>query len=316
MSHSVAGVGADTPLLRAAGVSRVFNTAAGDRVANEHVDLSVERGELVVLIGPSGAGKSTLLNLLAGLDRPTEGSVSLDGNDYANLSDGQLAELRRDRIGYVFQAFGLLPMLSARENVEIPLRLARTAPVERDRRVVEILTELGLAAHLNQRPGELSGGQQQRVALARALVGRPQLILADEPTAQLDSATAGRILSLIHDLVRRHAVAAVVTTHDPALVDLADRVIELRSGRATPFRRTAGAPAAAGSVSPAVSVPAERLGPDRPRPAGTVAPGGPVGAGTFTTAAPEERDLFADPVLEPETAPIPPTRRSGRHSAD
>ncbi|WP_353651352.1 ABC transporter ATP-binding protein [Nakamurella sp. A5-74] len=240
----------ERPLLQADGVTRVFRTGAGEVVAVDHVDLMVGRGELVVLIGPSGAGKSTLLNLLAGLDRPTDGRVLLDGNDYAALSDVELAALRRDRIGYVFQAFGLLPMLSARENVEIPLRLTRTAVPERDRRVVAILTEMGLAGHLDQRPGELSGGQQQRVALARALAGEPQLILADEPTAQLDSATAGRILALIHDLVRERGVAAVVTTHDPALIDLADRVIELRGGRARDREHPAAPIVPAADMSP------------------------------------------------------------------
>jgi putative ABC transport system ATP-binding protein len=190
--------------------------------------------------------------------------------------------VRRDRIGYVFQAFGLLPMLSARENVEIPLRLTRTAVAERDRRVVEILTELGLAGHLDQRPGELSGGQQQRVALARALVGEPQLILADEPTAQLDSATAGRILTLIHELVRRRGVAAVVTTHDPALIDLADRVIELRGGRAHDHLR------------PVPLVPDESPRTDEiPVVRAPLPPGGPDGA---------DREAVL--------------RRRGRHSAD
>lgn len=265
VSHLVSG---EPPLLQADGVTKVFRTGAGEVVAVDHVDLTVGRGELVVLIGPSGAGKSTLLNLLAGLDRPTDGRVLLDGNDHAALSDVELAALRRDRIGYVFQAFGLLPMLSAQENVEIPLRLTRTAVLERDRRVVAILAEMGLAGHLDQRPGELSGGQQQRVALARALVGEPQLILADEPTAQLDSATAGRILALIHDLVRERGVAAVVTTHDPALIDLADRVIELRGGRARDWQRPAApiAPAAADLSPRTDEIPV--VGSDRSQPKG------------------------------------------------
>ncbi|MDQ2844950.1 MAG: ABC transporter ATP-binding protein [Actinomycetota bacterium] len=199
-------------------------------MANNHIDLSVRPGELVVLAGPSGAGKTTLLNLLAGLDRPTSGQVMLAGQNYAQSSDRQLSQLRREYIGYVFQSFGLLPMLSARENVEVPLRLLRMPAAERDARVDEVLAEVGLTGHGEQRPYELSGGQQQRVSLARALVARPRLLLADEPTAQLDSATAGTILELIQHLVHRLGVAAVVTTHDESLMALADRVVLLHDG--------------------------------------------------------------------------------------
>lgn len=219
-------------LLVAHDVTRVFKTPAGDRVANNHIDLSVRPGELVVLAGPSGAGKTTLLNLLAGLDRPTSGQVMLAGQNYAQSSDRQLSQLRREYIGYVFQSFGLLPMLSARENVEVPLRLLRMPAAERDARVDEVLAEVELTGHGEQRPYELSGGQQQRVSLARALVARPRLLLADEPTAQLDSATAGTILELIQHLVHRLGVAAVVTTHDESLMALADRVVLLHDGTA------------------------------------------------------------------------------------
>ncbi|MDQ6658755.1 MAG: ABC transporter ATP-binding protein [Actinomycetota bacterium] len=210
----------------------MFKTPAGDRVANNHIDLSVRPGELVVLAGPSGAGKTTLLNLLAGLDRPTSGQVTLAGQNYAQSSDRQLSKLRREYIGYVFQSFGLLPMLSARENVEVPLRLLRMPAAERDARVDEVLADVGLTGHGEQRPYELSGGQQQRVSLARALVARPRLLLADEPTAQLDSATAGTVLELIQQLVHRLGVAAVVTTHDQSLMALADRVVLLHDGTA------------------------------------------------------------------------------------
>ncbi len=237
------------PLLTARGVTRVFATPAGDRVANDHIDLAVRPGELVVLAGPSGAGKTTLLNLLAGLDRPTAGEVVLAGKKYAELGDRELSQLRREYIGYVFQAFGLLPMLSARENVEVPLRLLRTAPAQRDARVIEVLDEVGLTGHLDQRPYELSGGQQQRVSLARALVARPRLLLADEPTAQLDSATAGTILELIQHLVHRLGVAAVVTTHDETLISMADRVVHLHDGVATEVSSTGSAEPSGGRHS-------------------------------------------------------------------
>ncbi|QTX03915.1 ABC transporter ATP-binding protein [Agromyces archimandritae] len=218
--------------VEAIGVSRVFATAAGEVRAVDDVSLAVSPGELLAVTGPSGAGKTTLLNLLGGLDRPTAGRVELAGIDLGSLDEDALAELRRERLGYVFQSFGLIPVLSAAENVEVPLRLRRTPPAERDARVAEVLGLVGLADHAAQRPYELSGGQQQRVGIARALAASPQLLLADEPTGQLDSGTAATVMDLIGDLVHSQGVAAVVSTHDPALVSRADRVLELRDGRA------------------------------------------------------------------------------------
>src|SRR5215207_6789647 len=210
--------------LRAESVSRVFDSRAGAVHAVEGVSLEVRPGELLVITGPSGAGKTTLLNLLGGLDRPTSGRVV--------LGEDELAAVRRDRLGYVFQSFGLIPVLSAAENVEVPLRLQRMAPAEREQRVAEALELVGLSGHAAQRPYELSGGQQQRVGIARALAARPQLLLADEPTGQLDSGTAATVMDLIGELVHARGVAAVVTTHDAALVRRADRVLELHDGRA------------------------------------------------------------------------------------
>ncbi|NNG36353.1 ABC transporter ATP-binding protein [Nakamurella aerolata] len=228
------------PLLQAEQLTRVFGTPSGDLVANNRIDLAVAPGELVAVVGPSGAGKSTLLNLLAGLDRPTSGTVRVAGVDITNAGANELARVRREYIGYVFQAFGLLPMLSAAENIEIPLRLLRMAPDERTARIDEVLAEVGLTGHGKQRPNELSGGQQQRVALARALVARPALLLADEPTGQLDSATAETILELIGELVHQHRVAAVVTTHDESLMALADRVLLIGDGVASPLSKGPG----------------------------------------------------------------------------
>lgn len=217
--------------VRAENLGRVFETAAGPVTACAEVSLEVSPGELLVICGPSGAGKTTLLNLLGGLDSPTSGRVWLGDAELGTLSETQLADIRRDQLGYVFQSFGLIPVLSAAENVEIPLRLQRTPAAARDARVAEVLELVGLTAQAAQRPGELSGGQQQRVGIARALATQPPLLLADEPTGQLDSRTAATVMDLIVDLVRSQGIAAVVSTHDPLLMKRADRVLELHDGR-------------------------------------------------------------------------------------
>jgi putative ABC transport system ATP-binding protein len=219
------------PALRAVAVSRTFSTPAGDVPAVVEVSLEVQPGELVVLRGTSGSGKSTLLNLLGGIDEPTAGHVEVGGTRLDALDAAGRLRLRTTGVGYVLQSFGLVPVLSAAENVEIPLRLLRTEPAERDARVQEVLAAVGLERHGHQRPYELSGGQQQRVGIARALVARPSILLADEPTGQLDSATAATVMDLLHDLVHSAGVAAVVSSHDPVLVARADRVVTLHDGR-------------------------------------------------------------------------------------
>jgi putative ABC transport system ATP-binding protein len=221
----------DGPLLVAEGVSRVFETAAGPVVALAEATLEVHPGELVVIRGRSGSGKTTLLNVLSGLDRPTAGTVVVNGVELSTADEAALVELRRRGVGFVFQSFGLIPVLSAAENVEIPLRLLGTDPAERDARVAELLDRVGLAAHARQRPTELSGGQQQRVGIARALAADPPLLFADEPTGQLDSVTGRQIMDLLIGLVHGSGVAAVVTTHDPLLMARADRVLDLHDGR-------------------------------------------------------------------------------------
>jgi putative ABC transport system ATP-binding protein len=222
--------------LRGERLSRTFRSPAGEVHACVDVDIEVAEGELVVVRGASGAGKTTLLNLLGGLDRPTSGRVWIGDAEATALGEDELAALRRERLGFVFQSFGLVPILSAAENVEVPLRIAKTPPTERAERVAEALALVGLADQAAQRPSELSGGQQQRVGIARAIAVRPSVLLADEPTGQLDSRTAATVMDLIGELVHARGLAAVVTTHDPLLVQRADRVIELHDGRVTDTR--------------------------------------------------------------------------------
>ncbi|MFD5655726.1 MULTISPECIES: ABC transporter ATP-binding protein [unclassified Streptomyces] len=194
------------------------------------VSLDVPRGELVALKGRSGSGKTTLLNIVGGLDTADAGRVEVDGRDLAELDEDGLLALRRDRVGFVFQSFGLIPILTAAENVGVPMRLRRAAAREREERVELLLSLVGLADHAAQRPGEMSGGQQQRVAIARALANNPALLIADEPTGQLDAETGHSVMELLRAVVRSEQVTALVATHDATLLDLADRVLELRDG--------------------------------------------------------------------------------------
>lgn len=219
--------------LRAEGLTRTFATASGAVHAVADVDLELRAGELLVVRGASGAGKTTLLNLLGTLDSPTDGRLWIGDTEATGLGEDELARLRRERFGFVFQAFGLIPVLTAAENVEVPLRIAETDPDERDRRVADALAVVGLTAQAPQRPAELSGGQQQRVGIARAIVSSPRILVADEPTGQLDSRTASTIMDLLVQLAHGQGIAAIVATHDPLLVARADRVLELHGGRVT-----------------------------------------------------------------------------------
>jgi putative ABC transport system ATP-binding protein len=212
-------------------LSRDFTSGSEVVHALRAVDLSVERGEMIALKGRSGSGKTTLLNLIGGLDRPTSGRALVDGADVSAMRENELIRLRRHNVAFIFQAFGLIPILSAAENVEVPLRLVSANPSERDERVYRLLELVGLGERANHRPYELSGGEQQRVAIARALANRPGLLLADEPTGQLDSGTGHMIMALLRSIVRSEGVTAVVATHDPMMIDLADRVVEIADGR-------------------------------------------------------------------------------------
>ncbi|MBA2718965.1 MAG: ABC transporter ATP-binding protein [Chloroflexi bacterium] len=218
------------PLLQAIDVVRDY--PSGDTVihALRGVNLAADPGELVAVRGRSGSGKTTFLNILGGLDQPTSGRVIIDGHEVSSMSEDELVDVRRRSVAFIFQSFGLVPILSAAENVEIPLRLVRAEPRGRDARVRELLELVGLGDRAKHRPHELSGGEQQRVAIARALANRPRILLADEPTGQLDSETGHVIMMLLRDVVRTEGVTAVVATHDPVMLDVADRVLELRDG--------------------------------------------------------------------------------------
>jgi putative ABC transport system ATP-binding protein len=219
------------PLLIVDGVGRSYQAGAGPVHALRAASFTVPAGQLVAVVGPSGSGKTTLLNAIGGLDRPDTGRVVIAGREVTALGEAGLAELRRDVIGFVFQTFGLLPVLSATENVGLPLRLRRVPAAEREARARLLLDLVGLGPHAAQRPYELSGGQQQRVAIARALANRPRLLIADEPTGQLDQQTGRDVMTLLRAVIRAEGMTGIVATHDPLMTELADRVLRLRDGR-------------------------------------------------------------------------------------
>jgi putative ABC transport system ATP-binding protein len=220
-------------MAEAADVTRTFGHGTAAVHALRGVSLTVPRGRLVALRGRSGSGKTTLLNILGGLDQPDSGTVHVDGMDVTAMGERGRTRLRRATVAFVFQSFGLIPILSAAENIGMPLRITDASPQAREDRVRLMLDVVGLAEHANQRPGELSGGQRQRVAIARALAGRPKLLIADEPTGQLDSENGRQIMVLLAAVVRAEGVTALVATHDRTLMDLADVVLELSDGRIT-----------------------------------------------------------------------------------
>ena len=211
-------------------LTRVYGTGDAAVHALRDVTVSVPRGRIVALVGRSGSGKTTLLNCIGGLDQPTTGRVTVDGIEVTSLSERERADLRSKELAFVFQTFGLLPMLSAAENVGLPLRLRRVPRTEREKRVSHLLDLVGLSSHTQQRPGEMSGGQQQRVAIARALANSPRLLIADEPTGQLDADTGAAIMALLKEVVRSEGATAIISTHDASLQQLADDTIHLADG--------------------------------------------------------------------------------------
>ena len=236
-AHSASGNGSHAgmqgqgaPLLAVRDVVKEYPGAQGRVTALRHVNLTLAPGQFIAIRGRSGAGKTTLLNIIAGLDDPTGGQVFLLGRDLARLGDGQRTELRRRDLGFIFQSAHLFPALTARENVEVTLRLTHTPQAERARRSREALAMVGLAGREHHRAPELSGGEQQRVAVARALVHAPRLVLADEPTGNLDTPTGRAILALLRDIARQAGIGFILTTHDPQAAELADAVYAISDG--------------------------------------------------------------------------------------
>ncbi len=228
-------------IIDAVDVTKVYETRGITTRALDGVQLAVETGEFSAIAGPSGSGKTTLLNLLGALDVPTSGKIRLDGDELSELGPAALSELRLRKLGFVFQAYNLIPVLSARENVEFVMELQGTDARARAERASEVLDRVGLAGLENKRPLEMSGGQQQRVAVARAIASRPKLVLADEPTANLDSDTARRLIELMSSLNQRDGITFLFSTHDPLVMEAARRVVRLRDGRISGDEAKAGA---------------------------------------------------------------------------
>lgn len=220
-------------LIRMNQVSRTYTVGSQVVRALEGLNLQVGSGEFLALVGPSGSGKSTLLNMLGGLDRPTGGTVHVDGLEVGQATDAQLVQYRRHSVGFIFQSFNLLAYRTAAENVEVPLTLAQVKPALRRVRALELLQAVGLGERAHHRPNQLSGGEMQRVAVARSLANRPRLLLADEPTGNLDSKTGRMILGLLRDAVREHGVTLVLVTHDLSVASHADRVVHMADGAIT-----------------------------------------------------------------------------------
>ncbi len=214
------------------GIERTYTIGDVEVHALRGVDLEIEEGAFLSIAGPSGSGKTTVLNILGALDKPTAGEVRIDGSPTSGLSARELADFRNTHLGFVFQTFNLIPVLTVRENVELPLQLVGIGSKAQRREMVEqLLTEVGLATMMDRRPNELSGGQQQRVAVARALVKRPTLVLADEPTANLDSTTSHDLMGLMQNMNRMHDTTFVFSTHDPLVMEYATRIVRLRDGK-------------------------------------------------------------------------------------
>lgn len=218
-------------IISASNIKKVYDPDKIAVHALRGIDLNINEGEFTAIVGPSGSGKTTLLNIIGGLDRPTEGKIEIAGTDISNLSDNEMIDFRKDNIGFVFQAYNLIPVLTAKENIEFVMVLQKRSQEERDKRTKELLDAVGLADKTDKRPSELSGGQQQRVAVARALASKPRFILADEPTANLDSESTAGLLDMMAQLNREEGVTFIFSTHDQRVIDRAKRIVTLVDGK-------------------------------------------------------------------------------------
>lgn len=219
------------PVVRAEKLTKVYRAGDLDIPAVTSLDLTIARGEFMAIAGPSGSGKTTLLNLISGLDTPTSGEAYLAGIPIRDMSGRRLADFRRDHVGFIFQSYNLIPVLTVRENIEYVMLLQGVSAAERRRRVADILAAVGLADMESRRPPQLSGGQQQRVAVARAMVSEPDIVLADEPTANLDSTTGAELIDMMRDLNRARGMTFIFSTHDTMIMDRAERLVLLKDGR-------------------------------------------------------------------------------------
>ena len=217
-------------LIQAQGLTKTYEDSGVKVPALRGIDLTIHAGEFTAIVGPSGSGKTTLLNIISGLDKPSEGKVWLDGKSVSDMSGAELSDFRRDHIGFIFQAYNLIPVLKVEENIEYIMLLQRVSKEERHRRVHDILRDVDLEDYAHRYPNKLSGGQQQRVAIARAMVSKPLMILADEPTANLDSKTGADLLDMMRHLNEEHGMTFIFSTHDRMIVDKARRVIVIRDG--------------------------------------------------------------------------------------
>ncbi len=218
-------------IIKATNITKTYNSTAVPVHALNGINLEIEKGEFTAIVGPSGCGKTTLLNILGGLDHPTTGEVTLADTNITTMNDGKLIDFRLNNIGFVFQAYNLIPVLTTQENVEFIMLLQKRSKKERDERALELLTQMGIADKASQRPSQLSGGQQQRVAVARALASKPQFILADEPTANLDSHSTSALLDIMAKMNKEEGATFVFSTHDQRVIDKARRIITLEDGQ-------------------------------------------------------------------------------------
>jgi putative ABC transport system ATP-binding protein len=218
-------------LIELFGVTKIYDETIVPVKAVDNVDLQIDKGEFTAIVGPSGSGKTTLLNLIGGLDKPTSGKIFVDGTDISTYKEDELINFRLHHIGFVFQAYNLIPVFTAKENVEFIMLLQNIPKEERERRAIDFLDAVGLKDRINNFPTELSGGQQQRVAVARALASTPSFVLADEPTANLDSVSAESLLDLMEELNEKHKMTFIFSTHDEKVIRRAHRIIQLRDGR-------------------------------------------------------------------------------------